>query len=155
MKRSRIGLVVLVAILFVIGGVTYVVLGDQAPKSQCPEGEEALVTVSGAITAASGSTPGQLSLRVLDSACEPVAGVEIATVSPTLSGVANTTFVSYGGSTVSGTNPLPSGQAASGQLPVNGVTAGQRYTLTVEVSFASGAVPETLTLVLISQPVSG
>jgi len=158
MKRSRTGLVVLIALLLVVavGAIAYVDLRGHTPGSQCPGGEEALATLSGTMTAGSGSAPGQLSLRVLDSACASIEGVEISTISPYLSGVVTgTTFVSYGGGPVGATNPLPLGQTASGQLPVYGATVGERYTLTVEVSLASGGVPQELTLVLVAQSPTG
>jgi hypothetical protein len=100
----------------------------------------------GKLSLPEGSSGSNFTLTVINTTCEPIVGIEVTSVQPQVSGVADAPFVSYDGALVGASNPLPASELGSGSIPVTGVVPGQEYVLMVTVNLGGGKASQTVTM---------
>ena len=152
MKRSRVALVVAIAVILVVVVIAFFAISERTTSNQCSSSTGTnLITMFGRLTLPSESTGSNFTLTVINGTCSPITGITVTSVEPQLVGVANASFISYNNSIISALTPLPAGQLGTGSLALSGITAGQRYDFSVTVDFSSGTPSQTETIEIYPQ----
>lgn len=147
MKRRNSVIVAVIVLAIVVA----VAVGDyeysvEQRNAECSQSATNLVGMFGMVSLPTELIGSSLSLTVTDTTCTPIVGITVTSVQPEIAGVVNASFVKFNGVLVSPTSPLPGGHIGTGSVAVTGITAGENYTLTVVISFASGTVSQTETM---------
>ena len=139
MRRIIVAVIVIIVIAAAcIGFVEY--QNYNSPSGKCQreaaqgDAEVGIIDVYPNISVRSGTTSGILTVNIDGSACSPITGFTITSIHPLVNGVVNTPFVEYQGILVSATHPEPTGEPASGSIPVSNVTIGQAYSINYTIT---------------------
>jgi len=169
-------IIALTIILILVGAtVAYVgvnsYLSYNSPSAKCQreasqgDSQVGVILVIPALKVQFGTSSGVFTVRLSGSACSTITGFTITSISPLVSGVVGASFVRYQGDLISGANPEPISEPASGSIPVSNVTIGQSYSFTYAITeppggFSSGTNNTTVTFTaagytLVTIPLAG
>src|SRR5271166_3466199 len=97
MRRSRELLIVGVVVALAVIAVAAFVITERENSNKCSETGNAVITMFGKLTLASGSAGSNFNMTVINGTCTPVIGITVTSLQPPIAGVLNSSFVEYNG----------------------------------------------------------